>query len=63
MRSSLARVEASVALDFNLIAGSQSTGDTVKYGADDGVGFLQWHLNGLVNLFSQIGPSQLVHAH
>jgi hypothetical protein len=58
---SLARVEASEASDFNLIAGSQGTDDTVKYGADDGVGFLERHPNGLVNLLGQIGPGHVAH--
>jgi hypothetical protein len=57
--SSLARVEASEASDFNLLARSQGTDDTVKYGADDGVGLLEWHPNGLVNLFGKIGPDHL----
>ena len=54
-RSSLAGVEASESADFNLVAGSQGTDDAVKYGANDDVGFLPGHLNGLVNLFGQIG--------
>jgi hypothetical protein len=62
-RSSLARVEASESADFNLVAGSQGTDDTVKYGANDDVGFLQGHLNGLRNLSAQLGPDHLVHPH
>jgi len=59
--ASLARVEASEAADFNLIAGSQGTDDAVEYGADDDVGFLQGHPNGLVKLFGQIGPGHMAH--
>lgn len=33
--------------------------DTVKYGADDGVGFLPGNTNGLTNLLGQIGPGHL----
>jgi len=59
--SSLARVEPSESADFNLVAGSQGTDDAVKYGANDGVGFLPGHLGGLTNLFSQISPGHLAH--
>jgi hypothetical protein len=58
---SLARVEASESPDFNLVARSHSTDDTVEYGANDGVGFLPGHTNGLRNLFGQIGPGHLAH--
>ena len=58
--SSLARVEASESADLDLVPGSQSTDDAVKYGAHDDVGFLQGHPNGLVNLFGQIGSGHLV---
>jgi hypothetical protein len=57
----LARVEASESPDFNLIAGSHGTDDTVEYGAHDGVAILPGHTNGLKNLFGQIGPGHLVH--
>lgn len=60
-RSSLARMEASESADFHLVARSQSADDTVKYGANDDVGFLLWQLNGLTNFFSQISPSHLAH--
>jgi hypothetical protein len=60
-RTSLARVEASESAYFNLVTGSQGTDDTVKYGANDDVGFLPGHLNGLMNLFGQIGSDQLAH--
>jgi hypothetical protein len=60
-RTSLARVEASESADFNLVAGSQGTDDTVKYGANDDFGFLPGHLNGLMNLFGQIGSGHLAH--
>ena len=56
-----ARVEASESADFNPLARSQGTDDTVKYGANDGVAFLPRHLNGLTNLFGQIGPGHLAH--
>ena len=59
--SSLARVEASESADLNLVPGSQSPDDAVKYGGDDGVRFLHRQPNGLANLFSQIGPGHLVH--
>src|ERR1019366_8660299 len=59
--SSLARVEASESPDLNLVPGSQGTDDAVKYGADDEVGVLQGHPNGLVNLFGQVGPDHLAH--
>ena len=59
--SSLARVEASESPDLNLVPGSQGTDDAVKYGADDEVGVLQGHPNGLVNLFGQVGPGHLAH--
>jgi hypothetical protein len=54
-------VEASESADFNLVPGSQRTDDAVKYGANDDVGFLPGCLNGLVNLFGQIGPGHLAH--
>ena len=57
--SSLARVEASESADLNLVPGSQSTDDAAKYGADDNVGSLPGHPNGVVNLFSQISPGHL----
>jgi hypothetical protein len=53
--------EASESADFHLVAGSQSVDDTVKYGANDDVGFLLWQLNGLTNFFSQISPGYLAH--
>jgi hypothetical protein len=54
-------MEASESADFHLVAGSQSADDTVKYGANDDVGFLLWQLNGLTNFFSQIGSGHLAH--
>jgi hypothetical protein len=60
--SSLARAKASESADFNLVAGLQSTGNTIKYDANDDVGFLPGHLNSLANLFSQIGPGHVAHA-
>ena len=59
--SSLPRVEASESADLNLVPSSQSTNDAVKYGAHDGVGFLEGRPNRLVNLFGQIGSSHLAH--
>jgi hypothetical protein len=59
--TSLARVEASESADFNLVAGSQSTDDTVKYGTNDDVGFLAGYLYGLINLFGQIGSLHLAY--
>jgi len=41
----------------NLVAGSQGTDDAVKYGANDDVGIPPGHLNGLIQLLGQIGPS------
>ena len=35
--------------------------DAVKYGANDGVGFLPGHLGGLTNLFSQVSPGHQAH--
>jgi hypothetical protein len=58
-RSSLARVEASESADFHLVPGSQCPDDAVQYRANDDVGFLEGHPNGLVNLFGQIGPVHL----
>jgi len=57
----LAHVEASESADFNFVAGSQGTDDTVKYGANDDVGFLPGHLHGLRNLFGQIGSNHLAY--
>jgi hypothetical protein len=54
-------VKASESADFNLVAGSQGADDTVKYGANDDVGFLPGHLKGLMNLFGQIGSGHLAH--
>ena len=54
-------MEASESADFHLVAGSQSADDTVKYGANDDLGFLLWQLNGLTNFFSQISPGHLAH--
>jgi hypothetical protein len=59
--ASLARLEVAESADFNLIPGSQSPHDTVKYDADEGVGFLPRHPNGSANLFAQIYPGHLVH--
>ena len=59
--SSLPRVETSESADLNLVPSSQSTNDAVKYGAHDGVGFLEGRPNRLVNLFGQIGSSHLAH--
>ena len=59
--SSLARLEASESTDVDLVPGSQGTDDAVEYGADDNVGFLQGHSNGLVDLVGQIGPGHLAH--
>ena len=61
--SSLACMESSESADFNLVAGSQRTDDAVKYGADDNVGFLPGHLNGVANLVGQIGPGHLARPH
>jgi hypothetical protein len=61
MRARLARVEPSESADFNLVAGSQGMDDAVKYGANDGVGFLPGHLGGLTNLFSQVSPGHQAH--
>jgi hypothetical protein len=55
----LARAKASESADFNLVAGLQSTGNAIKYDANDDVGFLPGHLNGLANIFGQIGPRHL----
>ena len=57
--SSLPCVEASESPDFNLVLGSQSADDAVKYGANEDVGFLHRHPNSLANLIGQIGPSHL----
>jgi hypothetical protein len=54
-------VEASESADFNLVPGLQGMDDAVKYGANDGVGFLVGHFNGLVNRFGQIGSGHLAH--
>src|SRR5207249_4513566 len=59
--SSLACAEASESPDLNLVAGSQGTDDAVKYGANDDVGLPPGHLNGLIQLLGQIGPSHLAH--
>ena len=57
--SSLPCVEASESPDFNLVPGSQSANDAVKYGANEDVGFLHRHPNSLANPIGQIGPSHL----
>ena len=59
--ASLARLEVAESADFNLIPGSQSSHDAVKYDADEGVGFLPRHPNGSANLFAQTYPGHLVH--
>ena len=55
-------MEASESANFNLVAGSQGADHVVKYGANNDVGFLPGHPNGLVNLFGQIGPGHLAHS-
>jgi hypothetical protein len=56
---SLPCMETSESPDFNLVPGWQSADDAVKYGADEGVGFLHRHRHGFANLIGQIGPSHL----
>jgi hypothetical protein len=46
---------------LNPVPRSHGTDDAIKYSADDAVGFLQGHPNGLVTLFDQIGPGHLGH--
>jgi hypothetical protein len=58
-RSPLARVEASEAANFHLVAGSKGADDAVKYRANDCVGFVVGQLNNLVNPFGQIGLCHL----